>query len=133
MRKEIDKLGIIRYFNDEGELHREDGPAVEHSNGSKYWYKNGRLDREDGPAVENYNGSKSWHANGLFHREDGPAIIYANGDMFWYRNGIPHREDGPAVESSKEGRKEYWYEGEFLEDCHSVEFLKKWIKLRVFR
>lgn len=50
------------YLN--GDLHREDGPAVELSVGTKYWYINGELHREDGPAVEYYNGSKQWWING---------------------------------------------------------------------
>mgnify|MGYP003349139515 CR=1 FL=1 len=29
MKKEIDSNGTIRYYNDQGQLHREDGPAVE--------------------------------------------------------------------------------------------------------
>jgi hypothetical protein len=38
------------------------------------WFLNGKLHREDGPAVEWTNGSKSWYLNGNLHREDGPAI-----------------------------------------------------------
>jgi len=44
-----------------GKLHREDGPAVEYSDGSKIWYKNDKLHREDGPAIEWSNGYKSWY------------------------------------------------------------------------
>ena len=47
-----------------GQLHREDGPAVEYTNGDKMWYFNDRLHREDGPAVEYANGKKSWWING---------------------------------------------------------------------
>lgn len=35
----------------EGQLHRLDGPAMEFSTGSKYWYHHGLRHREDGPAV----------------------------------------------------------------------------------
>ena len=38
-------------------LHREDGPAIEKSNGYKFWYRQGKLHREDGPAIENKNNS----------------------------------------------------------------------------
>lgn len=45
--------------NEKGERHREDGPAVEYADGSKYWYQNGELHREDGPAIEDEeDGSK---------------------------------------------------------------------------
>ena len=39
---EIDKLGIKRWLNDKGQLHREDGPAVEYTDGSKEFHINGR-------------------------------------------------------------------------------------------
>jgi hypothetical protein len=55
--------------------------------GDKYWYLNGELHREDGPAVEWADGSKHWYLNSKRHREDGPAIEYANGDKSWYLNG----------------------------------------------
>ena len=50
------------YLN--GELHREDGPAIEYTSGSKYWYKNGKLHRLDGPAIEYANGDKRWYIEG---------------------------------------------------------------------
>ena len=40
------------YRNSNGEVHREDGPAIEYSNGTKYWYLNGKRHRENGPVVE---------------------------------------------------------------------------------
>jgi hypothetical protein len=38
------------------------------------WCLNGQLHREDGPAVEWADGSKIWCQHGKFHRLDGPAI-----------------------------------------------------------
>ena len=73
------------YLN--GELHREDGPAVEFANGTKYWYLNDKRHREDGPAVEYYNGGKYWYLNDKLHREDGPSIECVNGTKYWYING----------------------------------------------
>ena len=32
-------------------------------NGDKYWFLNGELHREDGPAVELPDGTKSWYLN----------------------------------------------------------------------
>jgi len=49
-----------------GELHREDGPAIEYSNGSKEWFLNNVRHREDGPAVEWYDGCKEWWIKGKF-------------------------------------------------------------------
>ena len=45
-------------------LHRLDGPAVEHANGTKYWFVDGELHREDGPAIEHINGDKYWFVDG---------------------------------------------------------------------
>jgi hypothetical protein len=57
---EIDSHGTKRWFNDEGQLHRLDGPAKEWCNGSKSWWVNGKLYRLDGPAIEWSDGTKHW-------------------------------------------------------------------------
>ena len=56
--------------NSSGELHREDGPAIEYADGSKVWFFNGKRHREDGPAVERANGDKAWYLNGDKLTED---------------------------------------------------------------
>ena len=53
----------------EYKLHRKDnGPAIEHTNGKKEWYKEGKLHREDGPAIEDPNlppgQAKKWYWDG---------------------------------------------------------------------
>ena len=87
-----------------GQYHREDGPAVEHSNGYKAWYKKGELHREDGPACEYAGGDKFWYKNGLYHREDGPACEYANGDKYWYLNGKNYTEAEFKKEIAKKSK-----------------------------
>jgi hypothetical protein len=109
MIKEVNEYGTIRYYNDNYEPHREDGPAVEFANGTKLWY-----------------------LHGIPHREGGPAAEYPDGDIFWFKYGNLHREDGPAAIYSF-GAKEYWYEGFYIKECDSDEFLKKWIQLKAFR
>jgi hypothetical protein len=37
----IDDYGYEEWKLPNGKFHREDGPAIEYSNGSKYWYLNG--------------------------------------------------------------------------------------------
>jgi hypothetical protein len=54
---------------------------------TKRWYLNGNLHREDGPAVEYADESKLWYLNDKLHREDGPAVEHANGSKYWYLNG----------------------------------------------
>lgn len=73
--------------NENGDFHREDGPAIERASGTKEWLLNGQLHREDGPAIELTSGYKAWYLNGYLHREDGPAIEYASGDRSWWLNG----------------------------------------------
>ena len=67
MKKEINEYGTIRYYNENNELHREDGPAVELVNGDKWWYKNGKYHREDGPAVKFVDGYKEYWYNNIFY------------------------------------------------------------------
>lgn len=60
--------------------------------GNKSWCLNGDLHREDGPAIEMSSGTKEWHLNGLRHREDGPAIEYGSGTKKWFLNGVEYTE-----------------------------------------
>jgi hypothetical protein len=78
--------------------------------GHKAWYRNGKLHREDGPAIEYSNGDKEWYVMGKRHREDGPAIECANGNKYWYKNDRLHRTNGPAIELAN-GEKEWWING----------------------
>ena len=82
----IDPYRIKVFHNNKGQLHRVDGPAVEHSDGTKYWYINRELHRIDGPAIEYSNGRKEWYVNGVCHRLDGPAIEWSNGRKEWRAN-----------------------------------------------
>ena len=58
-----------------------------YNNKTVEWHLNGNLHREDGPAVERANGGKYWYLNGKYHREDGPAIEYPDGYKSWYLSG----------------------------------------------
>ena len=58
-------FGTVRYYNENNQLHREVGPAVEYANGDKLWYVNGYLHRSDGPAVEWTNGNKFYCLFGI--------------------------------------------------------------------
>ncbi len=55
--------------------------------GNKYWYCNGQLHREDGPAVEYVNGDKGWYIHGQLHREDGPAVEDLGCGPIWSYRG----------------------------------------------
>jgi hypothetical protein len=99
-----------QYWYKEGQLHREDGPALIDVYGKQEWYKEGQLHREDGPAVIDVYGKQEWYKEGQLHREDGPALIGSNGCQYWYKEGKLHREDGPAV-MRVDGSQSWYKEG----------------------
>ena len=72
-----------------------------YSDGYKAWYLNGELHREDGPAVEGSDGYKAWYLNGKRHREDGPAVDCSDGDKAWYLNGKKLTEQQHKAATSK--------------------------------
>ena len=79
-----------------GQLDREDGPAVTYRDGTQMWYRNGELHRVDGPAVLLPSGTEEWRQHGQLHRLDGPAEVNpTTGHQAWYRNG--RRVDPPAT------------------------------------
>jgi len=75
----------VYYLN--GEIHREDGPAIIFSNFRLDYYLNGKLHRTDGPAIIFSYGRLDYYLNGKLHREDGPAKIYSDGTLEYYLNG----------------------------------------------
>ena len=96
----------IEWYNEKNQLHRENGPAVEHADGKKHWYRNDQLHRDDGPACEHADGTKYWHRNGQLHREDGPAIEYANGKKQYWLLGIQYKTKKDYLKQLK--LKAFW-------------------------
>ena len=82
-----------KWWLQNGNRHRTDGPAVEYADGHTSWWQNDKLHREDGPAVEWKNCYKAWYKNGEFHRTDGPAIEWASGYKSWYIDGVKYTEE----------------------------------------
>ena len=66
----VDENGTVRWYNENGQRHREDGPAYEYADGTRFWYLNGQRHREDGPAIEYANGDRSWYLNGKYLSEE---------------------------------------------------------------
>ena len=88
-RKCVDR---IEYRNDQFLIHREDGPAIEWSDGEKHYYINGKLHRENGPAIyweDKYKQyyMKKYYINGFLHNEDGPAVELPDGYQEYWLNG----------------------------------------------
>ena len=86
----VDECCTTRWFKDAEHSirHRENGPAIQYADGTKFWFQNGQCHRTDGPAIEWSYGTKSWCQNGQYHRTDGPAIERADGYKFWYIDGV---------------------------------------------
>jgi len=95
----------------DGQLHRDNGPAVEYVDGTRHWHQHGNLHRTDGPAIDCTTGSRQWFKHGARHRDDEghsasrgakhrPAVEHDNGSREWWVNGEKHREDGPAIEQA---------------------------------
>lgn len=85
--RSLDAFGAERWHED-GKLHRLDGPAVTHPDGTTEWWVNGRRHRSDGPAVASPDGAERWYRNGQLHRTDGPAVKHPDGVTEWWANGV---------------------------------------------
>jgi len=80
----IDKDGNKFWLDADGDLHREDGPAIEWANGCKYWYRKGLLHREDGAAVEGPDSQRWWYLDGKLQRTDGFMVELPDGTLRSY-------------------------------------------------
>jgi len=78
----------------------KDGLHV-NEDGTKIWYLHGQLHREDGPAIECLDGYKAWFLHGVIHREDGPAIEQVGDTKEWYLHGTQYTEDEFILKTSK--------------------------------
>jgi hypothetical protein len=93
-----------------GKLHRADKPAINHLEGTQYWWEHGNLYRtRTAFGQEKYFELNPWPPiiepnetillnHHRLHRVGGPAFIKPDGTKHWYQHGKLHRDDGPAVE-----------------------------------
>jgi hypothetical protein len=51
-------------------FHRTDGPAIEWTNGDRYWFVDGKCHRINGPAIERSDGSRTWLIDALYYTEE---------------------------------------------------------------
>ena len=89
----IDARGNHCWYNEHGELHRTDGPAMIYLTGSQFWYLNDELHRADGPAVDCPDGYQLYFIHGKQHRTDGPASICPDGTTEYWIHGNLLTED----------------------------------------
>lgn len=83
--------------DDEGRLHREDGPAYISATGAEAWLQHGQYHREDGPALIRDDGHQEWWKHGKRHRDDGPAVTREDGQQQWWKDGELRRVGAPAI------------------------------------
>ena len=124
MACEVDINGTRSWRNKQGQLHRTDGPAIIHADGSQFWYRNDQLHRTDSPAVIGADGTRAWYRDGQLHRTDGPAVIFANGAQQWRCNGKVHRIDGPA-EIEANGDQAWCIKGHYI-----TSEVEAWMKIQ---
>jgi hypothetical protein len=58
-----------RFYNDQGKLHKEDGPAIIWPDGHMEWWLDGKKHRNNGPAICHRDGLKEWDDNGNLYEE----------------------------------------------------------------
>jgi len=113
-----DNLGAF-WYDDQGQRHRDDGPAIMYASGTESWYRHGLMHREGGPASIS-KAYKCWYICGKRHRDDGPAVVRSNGAKEWWVLGQRHRDDGPALVTPD--KKEWFLNGKrHREDGPAVE------------
>jgi hypothetical protein len=107
----VDEDGAVRFYNENGQLHREDGPAVEY-------------------CKSKHGGGNRWFYNGQKHRIGGPAVTHEDGTTEWWEHGARHRIDGMAIENSQGGGR-WFYRGKFVE-CENQEEFERLVNLKAF-
>jgi len=120
---EDNEIEYIRFFNKNGELHRNNGNPSIITKDIIMWHKNGKLHRTHGkPAIirespkirryyyynyfqnlseEETAGSyekgfpqEEYFIDGLRHRDfDLPAVVFDSKHSYWYQNGLMHRDN----------------------------------------
>jgi antitoxin component YwqK of YwqJK toxin-antitoxin module len=110
---------------EDGELHRDDGPAIIRLNTAgtiifEQWVRDGLIHRDDGPARITWhsNGaikSDEWYINNKLHRDGAPSTTswLADGTKeseMWHIDGKRHRDNGPAATTwNSKGSVKTWY------------------------
>ena len=68
----------------------QDGHHVCRDN-TECWYRDGKFHRDDGPAIIHTNGDKLLYRNGKHHRENFPAVVKTDGTKEWWNNDMRYR------------------------------------------
>jgi hypothetical protein len=91
--------------------------------GINYWKdENGEYHREDGPALIFSATDYRWFFHGQKHRVGGPAVCYGKNEYAYYQYGKLHRLDGPAIDFPN--AKQWWIDGIQIKCNDNEEFLR---------
>jgi hypothetical protein len=60
----INKHGVYRWYDENENVHRDDGPASIWADGTKIWYRYGHEHRDAGPSTIWPDGSLDWCLDG---------------------------------------------------------------------
>ena len=130
----IDEEGNRFYYNESGELHNDEGPAIEYKNGDVVYYINGKRNCYDGPAViKSNNGGFAYYKNDKLDRDNGPALINNSVKEPWCVKieyaikGKKHNLYGPAAIYNN-GHKLYCINGR--EYSSFIKYIKNIIKYK---
>ena len=81
----IDEYGTKRWYNEAGQLHNPDGPAIIYANGAQHWYFNDKLHRTDGPAIIGSDVYQEYWIHGTILTEDQfKEITQSEEHLNWY-------------------------------------------------
>jgi len=127
----INSAGDKLWYDNNGNLHRENGPATIRKNGVNEWFYYGKLHRIGGPAVYNTNNNEyyEYYEFGKLHRMDGPAICHGK-HKEWYVADKLHRLDGPAI-IYPDGAMS-WYYNDIKIHCETQEEFIRLLNLKAF-
>jgi hypothetical protein len=97
------------------------------------YYQFGQLHREDGPAIQWDNGDQLWSYLGHFHRLNGPAIDIKQGNKEWFLGGGLYRNGGGIIDLDLPHLviKEWWVNGKYCAVKSQEEF-ERLLKMKAF-
>ena len=78
----------VEWHNADGQVDRDDGPAIIYRSGTRSWVKNGKTHRVGAPALTYDHVGEVWKVDGKLHRLDGAAHISPTGHRCWYVNHV---------------------------------------------
>lgn len=73
---------VEKHYDEQGELHNSDGPAVVHNDGTQEWWYHGQLTKVVKP-----DGTQMTFRNNKLHNDSGPAVVDSRGNRWYFIDG----------------------------------------------